>query len=180
MANKTWNGDLRRYHTDNTRELIRTAAYLRGMARSTEVSEKIEMVIKNVRDTVEKNGGTYPTSEPLLSINDISRRAGLHVTTVFGKKHTKTLEEIKKFLADLRTENSKGVPSKRKSLQQRNSEWEAKYAALQQCFRDTELELQTRDDEFKQAISKNEELKDENEDLRRNLQKFHKLTTVDR
>lgn len=121
-------------------------AALRGAARTSDVELRIKQAMKEIEEEIAANGGVFPKNGGLVTLLELSLRAGIDESTLYKKREANQL--LKKFantwLDSLKIidDDEAGKPL-RKTATQRADEWRDKYIALEKRHALTELELQS-------------------------------------
>lgn len=153
--------------SESTKVLLRERAKERGERRSDAVRENVLAAMQTIKEEIDQNNGVYPGNR--LSTAEVARRAGIHATTFFTDKQRALGNEVKKWIQDIESVQSEDPGRVRRSLASRLADWKQLYEGLAQSHRDTELELQETERLLACAQADLEELRRENEGLRKLL-----------
>jgi hypothetical protein len=145
------------------------AAQYRGQLRSDEVECKVRAVMDIIKEEVSSNSGIYPHNGGLISKNEISRRAGIGMTTLFTKKQSKFRAEIDLWLVDLMSNSVDSPCGIRLSHAERAEAWKRKYEALSLSHHLSELDLQAARSDLERAETIIKKMVLENNNLRGEL-----------
>lgn len=165
-------------HSNATRKLIKLKAQERGQARSDEVRTTVQNTMMLIAEEVNSNGGIYPHNNGALSLAEVSRRAGIHFTTLFSPKQRTLGTEVKKWLEEIKTSKAIKGTTVRRDQASRLADWKALFAGLQQSHRDTELDLQHTEVELLRVRKELENAHLDNKILRAELASMQEVTNL--
>lgn len=155
--------------TPSKQELLKRAAQEQGQQRTEEVHDKVRAAMRTIEAEIATNEGIYPGNKGSLSMNELTRRASIHNTTLHGDKYGDLLKEAKAWLKGIKSGATIGRLRVRKTLAKRVSEWRELYEGLRQSERDTNLALQQREAELEAANAELESLRGQVEQLKSQL-----------
>lgn len=141
------------------------AALTRGEARSAEIKNKVQVAMDTIVAEIKANDGIYPANGGAVSKNEVARRAGISLSTLFSPKQKELGERVSLWLETLKKRETVGRMRVRRSFAQRAEDWKARYLALQDTHIKTELDLQSAQAERDEALALAEKLRDENSAL---------------
>ncbi|MBD8566164.1 hypothetical protein IFU01_18050 [Oxalobacteraceae sp. CFBP 8763] len=124
-----------------TKNLIREKALIRGEERSLDIVKRVRSTLKIMEEELSKTQGERKLERKSVSSAEVSRRAGIHPTTLFGYKHRTLGEEVRDWVKLHKDAEEPEIGTVRRSTTERVEDWKNLYAALAQTHRDTELEL---------------------------------------
>lgn len=127
------------------------AAKLRGAARSAEIEQKVKTAMETITAEMNGNGGIYPANGGAISKNEIARRAGINLTTLFSSKQKVLGEEVTRWVNAIKKKEVVGRTRVRRTFIERADDWKKKYLALQNSLIAAELELQAANAERDEA-----------------------------
>jgi hypothetical protein len=133
---------MKKKHEPRSVEIIRSKALKQGNDRAEAVVTAVQSAMRMIDQELEANDGIYPNNGGALSLNELTRRADVHATTLFGKKYKGLKSDVDKWLSRIK---STGVVTRleaQKSVTKRIAEWRDLYEALLRSHRKTELDLQ--------------------------------------
>lgn len=149
-------------------ERLKKAAQEQGQQRTEAVLDKVRSAMRTISAEIAANEGVYPGNKGSLSMNELARRAGIHITTLHGEKYSDLLKEAKEWFERVKSGATIGRKRVRKALATRVSEWKDLYEKLCQSERDTNLALQQKEAELEAAIA-------ELQDVRRQVEQLKSL-----
>lgn len=129
----------------------RDAAKKRGDKRTKDVQGRVRETMATIEKEMASNDGIYPHRNGALSSAEVSRRAGVHPTSLFTEKLRDLGVEVKTWLANIKAEKVVGSVKVNRTLAERLSDWKGHYEGLLQSHRDTELELQETEHQLAEA-----------------------------
>jgi AraC-like DNA-binding protein len=135
------------------------AAIRRGEKRSAATALRVHAAMEAITSEIKDNGGIYPHNGGAVSMNEVSRRAGIHLTTLHTNTQHELGEQVKEWIASLKSKEIVGKTRVRRSFQERAEDWKARYLDLESSHIKTEFDLQ-------QAEAERDQLRVELEKLR--------------
>ena len=138
------------------------AALARGEARSTDVAHKVKDAMIVITAEMKANGGIYPANGGAVSKNEVARRAGISLTTLFSSKQKELGKQVNLWLDTLKKRETIGRQRVRRTFAERAEDWKARYLALQDSHVKTELDLQHAEAEREIAVAEAEHFRTEN------------------
>lgn len=116
-------------------------------------------------DTIEAemnaNDGIYPMNGGAVSKNEVARRAGIGITTLFSPKQKKLGKKVDLWLITLKKKETVGRERVRRTYAERAEDWKERYLALQDSHVKTELDLMEALAEKEKAVTEAQNLRDE-------------------
>lgn len=137
------------------------AALVRGEARSADVERKVKEAMDAIMAEIKSNGGIYPANGGAVSKNEVARRAGISLTTLFSAKQKELGQQVTLWLDALKKKETIGCQRVRRSFVERAEDWKSRYLALQDSHVKTELDLQFAHAERDEAVAEAQRLRDE-------------------
>lgn len=137
----------------------------RGELRTLEVDRKVREAIECITNELNGNDGVYPRNGGALSCNEVARRAGIGITTLYSSKLLTLRSYVNSWLNTVRKISPVERLGFRKSHAIRAKMWKQKFQALAASHQKTELDLLAIQSEL-------EELKLENEKLSARIKKL--------
>lgn len=137
------------------------AALVRGEARSADVERKVKEAMDAIMTEMKANGGIYPANGGAVSKNEVARRAGISLTTLFSPKQKELGQKVTLWLDALKKKETIGRQRVRRSFVERAEDWKSRYLALQDSHIKTELDLQHAQAERDEAVAEAQRLRDE-------------------
>lgn len=137
------------------------AALVRGEARSADVERKVKEAMDAIMTEMKANGGIYPANGGAVSKNEVARRAGISLTTLFSPKQKELGQKVTLWLDALKKKETIGRQRVRRSFVERAEDWKSRYLALQDSHIKTELDLQHAQAERDEAVAEAQRLCDE-------------------
>ncbi|WP_460045088.1 hypothetical protein [Pseudomonas sp. S2_H01] len=131
-----------------------TAARVRGLKRTDEIWRKIISIMSVISEELKNNDGIYPNNGGVLSKNEVARRAGIGKTTLFSAAQKELNCKVDLWLDGLKNSTLPPRSVAKGKYLQRLDAWKAKYDALENSHRKTELDLQTLEAEHEKLLSK--------------------------
>jgi hypothetical protein len=141
------------------------AAKVRGEARSAAVELKVNMAMKAIEAEIQINGGVYPQNGGAVSKNEVARRAGINLTTLFSSKQKELGEQVSLWLTTLKKMETVGRMRLRRTYAERAEDWKARYECLKNSHIKTELDLQQAEAEREEVLAEVQRLRLQNEYL---------------
>ena len=138
------------------------AALVRGEARSAEVPVKVKDAMDAIMAEMKANGGIYPANGGAVSKNEVARRAGISLTTLYSPKQKELGQEVSLWLNALKKKETIGRQRVRRTFAERAEDWKNRYISLQDSHIRTELDLQHAQSERDEAQAEARKLRDEN------------------
>lgn len=132
----------------------REAARLRGEARTAGVEARVREAMTNIREEMAANGGIYPANGGAVSMNEVARRAGISLTTLFSPKQKEFGRIVKTWIESLKKTEVVGRRRVQRTLAERSDDWRDLFLALQDTHIATELDLQDAKVELEDANAK--------------------------
>ena len=142
--------------------LFEKAALVRGAARSAEVERKVKEAMDTIMAEMKANGGIYPATGGAVSKNEVARRAGISLATLFSPKQNELGQQVSLWLDVLKKKETIGRQRVRRTFAERAEDWKSRYLALQDSHVKTELDLQQAQAERDEAQADAKKLRDEN------------------
>jgi hypothetical protein len=155
--------------SNSTRALMKVRAQERGQLRSDDVRERVHSAMKSIEEEMAGNGGIYPHNKGALSAAEVTRRAGVHPTTLFTPKQRELGTYVKNWLETIKTQKVVGRGPVRRELATRVADWMHMFDGLAQSHRDTELNLQQTQADLAKASADLDKVQRENERLQKLL-----------
>lgn len=143
----------------------REAAVVLGATRTAEIERKVRAAMVAISTEIDANGGIYPKNGGAISKNEISRRAGINLTTLFSPKQKSLGEEVSVWIENLKKDVVVGRIRVRRTFIERADDWKKKFLALQDSHILTELELQAANAERDEAKAEVAQLRAKNSAL---------------
>lgn len=137
------------------------AALVRGAARSADVERKVKESMDAIMAEIKANGGIYPANGGAVSKNEVARRAGISLTTLFSAKQKELGQQVTLWLDALKKKETIGRQRVRRTFVERAEDWKSRYLALQDSHIKTELDLQFAQAERDEAVAEVQHLRDE-------------------
>lgn len=137
------------------------AALIRGEARSSEVARKVKEAMETIIAEMKANGSIYPANSGAVSKNEVARRAGISLTTLFSPKQKELGQQVTRWLEELKKKDAIGHQRVRRTLEERSEDWKCRYYALQDSHVKTELDLQHAQAEREESVAEVKRLRDE-------------------
>ena len=138
------------------------AAVLRGATRTAEIDRKVRAAMATIAGEMKANGGIYPENGGAVSKNEVARRAGISLTTLFSPKQKALGKDVSRWIETLQKKEVVGRIRVRRSFIERADDWRKKYLDLQDSHIATELELQAVNAELEEAKADVAKLRAEN------------------
>lgn len=169
---------------DERVERIRQKALTKGAERTKAVKTAVRAAMKVIDEGIAENEDIYPDNDGVLNLRELARRAGIHWTTLHGKKYEEFLaEEVKTWLKDFERKTAITKLEVRRTLAERVADWKELCGAFVDAIRVSELDRQEAEAQclatqsaLEQAQGERhamfkmfEAVKEENEKLRRAL-----------
>jgi hypothetical protein len=141
----------------------KVAAAQRGAARTAHLKRRVLRTMRTVRAEMRANGGIYPHNGGAVSMAELARRAEISESSFYKKEPANETLKLRaeRWLEKLKKKETVGRTRVRKSLAQRNEEWNTKYHALEQRHIRTELELQSLQAQIEGLRSENAALREQ-------------------
>lgn len=146
-------------------ENYKEAAKQRGEKRSADVEQRVEEAIATITEEIKENAGIYPKNGGAVSMNEVARRAGIHITTFYTATQRELGQRVRIWVDSIKKKEVVGRMRVRRTFQERAEDWKAKYLDLQNSHIKTELDLQQAEAERDDAIAMLERLRQEKEAL---------------
>lgn len=137
------------------------AALVRGEARSSEVARKVNEAMETIMAEMKANGGIYPANGGAVSKNEVARRAGISLTTLFSPKQKELGKHVTLWLDALQKKETIGRQRVRRTFAERAEDWKKRHDDLQNSHIKTELDLQEAQAERDEAVAEAQRLRDE-------------------
>ena len=153
-----------------TRALMSESAKKLGKMRSDGVRERVQKVMREIEEEMEANEGIYPHNKGAVSAAEVARRADVHQTTFFSLNQVELGNDVRSWLQRIKEGKIVGRGRVHRAMADRVSDWKKIYDGLAQSHRDTELELQQTQADLGKAQDQIQQLKAENDQLRKMLQ----------
>lgn len=118
------------------------AARRRGEARTAGVEASVREAMKNIEKEMAHNQGIYPANGGAVSMNEVARRAGISLTTLFSPKQKELGKVVKAWVESLNKTEVVGRARVQRTLAERSEDWRNLFLALQDTHIATELDLQ--------------------------------------
>lgn len=118
------------------------AAQRRGEARTAEVEAKVREAMTSIQKEMADNQGIYPANGGAVSMNEVARRAGISLTTLFSPKQKELGKLVKAWVESLKKTEVVGRKRVQRTLAERSEDWRNLFLALQDTHIATELNLQ--------------------------------------
>lgn len=170
MQNELKTGQKSSTRSPETRALMSESAKKFGKMRSDGVRERVEKVMREIEQEMEANEGIYPHNKGAVSAAEVARRADVHQTTFFSPKQAELGNEVRTWLKNIKEGKIVGRGRVHREMAKRVSDWKKLHDDLAQSHRDTELELQQTQADLGKAQDQIQQLKAENDQLRKMLQ----------
>ena len=151
--------------TEQTKNLIRSAAQEHGRRRTDEVTSKVRVAMAAIDEVLVANGGAYPHNKGRLTLNELARRAEIHNTTLHADRYKDLLNEVRSWLQRPKNEASFEPKTGRRTTRELLDEYRTQFAVLMQKHRDRNLELQQAQAELGEAMERIQKLVSDNEQL---------------
>lgn len=126
------------------------AGIARGAARSEQLKQQIEDAMRVIEKEMAANDGIYPGNGGAVTLNEVSRRAKCHPTTLHKPHNGKLKELVDEWIKKLKQKETVGRVRVRRALEQTAQDWRKKYQALQNTHIATNLRLQQLEHELDQ------------------------------
>lgn len=123
-------------------EVHKQAAIKRGKARTDAVEAKVVQAMKTIEHEMHANDGIYPANGGSVSMNEVSRRAGINETTLFAPKQTELRKRVKDWIDSLKESKVVGRGRVQRKLAERVADWKQRFQDLVTQQIEVELELQ--------------------------------------
>lgn len=133
------------------------AARRRGEARSAGVEVRVREAMRTIQEEMAANGGIYPANGGAVSMNEVARRAGISLTTLFSPKQKGLGTIVKTWVESLKKTDVVGRKRVQRTLAERSDDWRDLFLALQDTHIVTELDLQDAKVELEDANVKLQE-----------------------
>ena len=117
------------------------SAKARGELRTIDVDRKVREAIKCIENEINGNDGVYPRNGGALSCNEIARRAGIGITTLYSSTQVNLRAFVNSWLNTARKISPAERVGFRKSHAIRAELWKRKFQALAVSHQKTELDL---------------------------------------
>jgi len=137
------------------------AALARGEVRSADIARKVKDAMDIIKAELKANGGIYPANGGAISKNEVARRAGISLTTLFSPKQKELGRHVTLWLEALKKKETIGCQRVRRTFAERAEDWKSLFLALQNSHIKTELDLQGAQSERDDAVAEVKRLRDE-------------------
>jgi hypothetical protein len=127
---------------DQAQPKTQLAALRSAKIRSDAIRVKVERVLELIKREMAENNGIYPENEGAISLNEVARRAGIGMTTLFAPKQSDLRKQVKEWLDSLKKTEVVGRETTRRKLTERVADWQQAYNDIREQFILVELELQ--------------------------------------
>lgn len=138
------------------------AALKRGLRRSSEIELKVQGAMATIEAEMKANGGVYPANGGAVSKNEVARRAGISLSTLFSPKQRALGDRVLQWTKDLQQKAGTGRMRVQRTYAQRAEDWKTEYFAVVNNYRKAELLLQCAYSERDEALALVGKLKTEN------------------
>lgn len=138
------------------------AAQLRGETRSADVVDKVRKAMQTILAEMKANNGIYPANGGAVSKNEVARRAGISLTTLFSPKQRQLGEEVTLWLDTLKKKETIGRQRVRRTFAQRAEDWKTRYETIATHLALAKLETQQAEAERDEALAEVRKLSDQN------------------
>ena len=118
------------------------AGIARGTARSEQLKKDIEDAMRVIEKEMAGNGGIYSGNGGAVTLNEVSRRAKCHPTTLHKPHNEKLKELVDVWLEKLKETKPVARMQVRRALEESAQAWRRKCEALQTTEIATNLRLQ--------------------------------------
>jgi hypothetical protein len=170
MLDEKRTGQKRSTRSPETRALMSESAKKLGKMRSDGVRERVQKAMLEIEHEMVDNEGIYPHNKGAVSAAEVARRADVHQTTFFSPNQAELGSEVRTWLKRIKQGKIVGRGRVHRAMADRVSDWKKIYNGLAQSHRDTELELQQTQADLGKAHDQIQQLKAENDQLRKMLQ----------
>lgn len=164
----------RRTYSDEARERMRAAALVRYDAGAQQIHERVRTIMTTILQEIANNQGIYPNNKGAISLAEVARRAQIHPFTFHKPRYVELIKEVREWLASLKQEVLVGRTRVRKELSARAHEWKLLYGDLLEVHHVSETDLHHTQLLLDEALKKNEELQQRNQELLQTLTNLNK------
>lgn len=161
----------KRTFSQESRERMQAAALARHDARAERAHARVRVVMAAIQTEMADNNGIYPNNKGAVSLAEVARRAEIHQFTFHKPRYQELRQEVKDWLAALKSGTVVGRGRVRKELGTRVQEWKELYEGLLETYRMAEADLE-------HAKARLEDVIKENEKLQKRLSKSKSLKVV--